>query len=88
MITSEYLEEKGFEWHPTTWNRIGMPFFSLNGVFLFVDVTGNKKGYLIGFGQGGDGGQWDESFHLVVFRWITIQSELEEIYKAILGKTL
>lgn len=86
-LSKEYLETKGFNLCPgNAFEEISLSYYAKDAVLLFFNepiTIYNKNDFLIGYGAMRQGKN-----SVVTFRWIKSQEQVEEIYKAIIGKVL
>jgi hypothetical protein len=87
-LTDEYLKAMGFDgngWSTKLMSEIGY-YYSRHNVVVFVDPNSNSGDtfrYKIGVTE-----QRNNTTHVAMFRWITTQADLHDMYFAIRNETL
>lgn len=84
ILSKKYLLSKGFKLHKgNSFINCILPYYAKDAVLLFFNDSPPENIYLIGYRI-----SEKEGYYAANFRWIDKPKQLEEIYKAIIGKKL
>jgi hypothetical protein len=84
-LSAEYLIEKGFKLCDKAFG-IDMPYYAKDAVLMFFNEPVpeyNLMDFHAGFGEMREG-----EYHIVRFRWINREDQVDDIYYALTGKIL